>query len=53
MNILLSLLKPISNNPGQLKRYDTIIKDQERDGVIEPVQNPEVIRHEELHYFSN
>ena len=43
-NRLLSLLKCLSKNPEQLKRYDTIIKDQERDGVIETVDNPKVIR---------
>ena len=50
-NRLLSLLKRLSENPEQLKRYDTIIKDQERDGVIEPVDNPEFIRHGEVHYI--
>ena len=45
-NRLLSLLECFSKNPQQLKRYDTIIKDQERrDGVIESVDNPEVIRY--------
>ena len=41
--------KRLSKNPQQLKRYDTIIKEQERDGVIEPVDNPEVIRYGEVH----
>ena len=47
-NRLLSLLKRLSNNPEQLK-HDTIIKDQERDGIIESVDNPEIIRHGEVH----
>ena len=50
-NRLLSLLKRLSKNPEQLKRYDTIIKEQERDGVIEPNDNAEVIRHGEVHYI--
>ena len=48
---MLSLLKRLSKNPEQLKRYDTTIKDLERDGVIELVDNPEVIRHGEVHYI--
>ena len=47
-NRLLSLLKRLSK---QLKRYNTIINDQERDGVIEPVDDPKVIRHGEVHYI--
>ena len=47
-NRLLSLLKRLSNNPEQLK-HDTIIKDQERDGIIESVDNPEIIRDGEVH----
>ena len=43
-NTLLSLLKRLSKNPEQLKHCDTIIKEQEKDGVIEPVDHPEVIR---------
>ena len=50
-NRLLSLLKRLSKNPEQLKHYDTIFKEQERNGVIEPVDNPEVIRHREVHYI--
>ena len=34
-----------------MKRYDTIINDQEGDGVIEPVDDPKVIRHGEVHYI--
>ena len=49
-NRLLSLLKRLSKNPEQLKRYNTIIKDQERDGVIEPVVNPKVMRRGDVHY---
>ena len=48
---MLSLLKRLSKNPEQLKRYDTTIKDLERDGVIELVDNPGVIRHGEVHYI--
>ena len=50
-NRLLSLSKRFTKNPEQLKSYDTIIKDQERTGVIESVDNPEVIRHGEAHYI--
>ena len=46
---LLSLLERLSKHSEQLKCYDTIIKEQERDGVIEPVDNPKVIRHGEVH----
>ena len=53
MNRLLSLLKRFSNNSEQLKRYNTIIMDQKRDRVIESVQNPEVIIHADVHYFSH
>ena len=49
-NRLLSLLKRLSKNLEQLKRYDTI-KDQERDGVIISVHNREIIRHGEKHYI--
>ena len=49
-NRLLSLLKRLSKNLEQLKRYDTI-KDQERDGVIISVHNREIIRHGEEHYI--
>ena len=38
-NRLLSLLKRLSKVPEQLKRYDTIIKDQERDGIKESVES--------------
>ena len=48
---MLSLLKRLSKNPEQLKHYDTIVKEQERNGVIEPVDNPEVVRHQEVHYI--
>ena len=39
-NRLLSLSKRLSKNLERLKRYNTIIKEQERDEVIEPVDNP-------------
>ena len=38
-NRLLSLLKRLSKVPEQLKRYNTIIKDQERDGIKESVES--------------
>ena len=34
-----------------MKRYDTIINDQERDGVIEAVDDSKVIRQGEVHYI--
>ena len=45
------MLKLLLKNPEQLKRYDTIIKDQEREGVIKSAENPEVIRYREVHYI--
>ena len=50
-NRLLSLLKSLLKNPKQLKCFESIIKNQEREGVIEPVHNPEVKRHGEVHYI--
>ena len=50
-NTLLSLLERLSKNPEQLKRCDTVIKGQERDGVIKPVDHPEVVRHGDVHYI--
>ena len=47
---MLSLSIRLSKNSEQLERYETIIKYQERDGVSESVDNPEVIRHGELHF---
>ena len=47
---MLSFSIRLSKNSEKLERYETIIKDQERDGVIESVDNPEVIRHGELHF---
>ena len=47
-NRLLSLSKRLSKNLERLKLYNTIIKEQERDRVIEPVGNPEVKRHRQV-----
>ena len=40
-NRLFSFLKRLSKNSEQLNHCDTIIEDQERDGVIKPVDTPE------------
>ena len=50
-NRLLSLLKCLSKNPKKLKRYDLIITNQGKDGIIGSVDNREVIRHGEVHYI--
>ena len=50
-NRLLSLLKHLSKNPKKLKRYDITITNQGKDGIIESVDNREVIRHGEVHYI--
>ena len=37
--------------PALLKKYDDIIKDQEKTGIIEPVNDLEIVKPGEIHYI--
>ena len=48
---LRSLLRRLQREPRLLRDYDDIIQGQLRNGIIEPVVDPEAVSNERIHYF--
>ena len=46
-----SLVKRIKRQPALLQKYDDIIKEQEKTGIIKPVNDLEIIKPGEVHYI--
>ena len=45
------LVKRLKRQPALLQRYDGIIMGQEKTGIIEPVNDSEIIKPGEVHYI--
>ena len=50
---LRSLLRRLQREPRLLRDYDDIIQGQLRNGIIEPVVDPEAVSNERIHYLPN
>ena len=48
---LTGLLKRLKHSPQILQQYDAVIKDQLEKGIVEIVQDPEVVDGHEVHYI--
>ena len=46
-----SLVKRIKCQPALLQKYDDIIKEQEKTGIIKPVNDLDIIKPGEVHYI--
>ena len=46
-----SLVKRLKRQPALLQKYDDVIKEQEKTGIIEPVNDLEIIKSGEVHYI--
>ena len=46
-----SLVKRLKRQPALLQKYDDVIKEQEKTGIIEPVNDLEIIKPGEVHYI--
>ena len=47
------LVKRLKRQPELLQKYDDIIKEQEKTGIIEPVNDSEIVKPGEVHYISH
>ena len=45
------LISPPSVNPSLLKEYDTIIRNQVQQGIVQPVEDPELTEADNVHYL--
>jgi hypothetical protein len=45
------LLRKLNQDPGQLRQYDAVIRDQLRQGVVEVVSDPTIFEEGRVHYL--